>query len=128
MSIYIKGMDMPTESGAVVKIFPDGRVVNFYACDSKKAIGTAVPVPPHGQLIDLSTVDLSDGPYEYAEWVEWALEKYQDAPVFLQADYEGKSDFWKHWLPDGDWSKVDVPTHWMPLPEPPKEENHGREV
>ena len=51
-----------------------------------EAFKNAVLMPPHGDLIDLSTVNLKDGPYEYDDWVEWALEQYQDAPTFMRGD------------------------------------------
>lgn len=83
MSILIKGMEMPKENAICVVIFPDGEVTSQFGVPH---LGTAVPVPPHGELIDLNTVNLDDGPYEYQDWVEWALEQYQDAPVFMSAD------------------------------------------
>ena len=51
-----------------------------------KAFKNAILVPPHGDLIDLRTVNLDDGPYEYDDWVEWALEQYQDAPIFMKGE------------------------------------------
>jgi hypothetical protein len=51
--IYIKGMKMPTDRSIAVKIYPDGRVIGYYSCDPTKVIGTAIPVPPHGALMDM---------------------------------------------------------------------------
>lgn len=89
MSILIKGMEMPKENAICVMIFPDGQVTSLFGVSH---LGTAVSVPPHGELIDLSTVNLEDGPYEYQDWVEWALEQYQDAPVFMSADLVERGD------------------------------------
>lgn len=60
MAIYIKGMEMPKDYSVIVKIFPDGRVgtipyVQWFKVDLIP--GThAVPVPPHGRLIEESKV------------------------------------------------------------------------
>lgn len=48
MSLLIKGMEMPNKkNGAVLIIYPDGRCA--FEDGSEYA---AVPVPPHGRLID----------------------------------------------------------------------------
>ena len=48
MSILIRGMEMPNKkNGAVLIIYPDGRCA-FENGEEYKA----VPVPPHGDLID----------------------------------------------------------------------------
>lgn len=90
MSILIKGMEMPKrgESCLVITITPDGEVYkNVYDASFKvNQLGEAISVPPHGDLIDLSTVNLENGPYEYRDWVEWALEQYQDALTFMRGD------------------------------------------
>lgn len=89
MSVLIKGMEMPKEGTFnMVYIYSDGRVsMPCWGKGMQVVQGIeAVSVPPHGDLIDLSTVNLDDGPYEYQDWVEWALEQYQDAPVFMSAD------------------------------------------
>ena len=56
MGVYIKGMEMPKDYSVIVKIFPDGRVGTIpYVQRFKVELieGTkAVPVPPHGRLID----------------------------------------------------------------------------
>ena len=83
MSILIKGMEMPKENAICVVIFPDGKVTSQFGVPH---LGTAVPVPPHGDLIDTGAVNLDDGPYEYQDWVEWAWEQYLNVPVFLPAD------------------------------------------
>lgn len=49
MSILIKGMEMPKENAICVVIFPDGEVTSQFGVPH---LGTAVPVPPHGDLID----------------------------------------------------------------------------
>ena len=48
MGVYIKGMEMPNKkNGAVLIIYPDGKC----AFEDGKTY-QAVPVPPHGRLID----------------------------------------------------------------------------
>ena len=54
MSILIKGMEMP-KRGMVVNIYADGRVTNHFD-EFGKTIGKAVPVPPHGRLIDANVL------------------------------------------------------------------------
>lgn len=52
MSVLIKGIDMPKDGGLLcVNIFPDGKVCINLDLECKR-IATAVPVPPHGRLID----------------------------------------------------------------------------
>lgn len=62
--ILIKGMEMPS-CGLTVTIYPDGRVVQFFGYGEKKQLGTAVPVPPHGRLIDADDVAL-----QIDEWMD----------------------------------------------------------
>lgn len=62
MSVLICGMEMPKDGFITVTITSDGRVVGnskrerdkFEYLDNKD-IATAVPVPPHGDLVDLSS-------------------------------------------------------------------------
>ena len=56
MSILIKGMEMPKEgSWVTLRLFPDGQCFLYSWCgndfDFMEHV-TAVPVPPHGRLID----------------------------------------------------------------------------
>ena len=52
MGVYIKGMEMPTDDMKNIMILADGRVFQFSGYGNPKPLGTAVPVPPHGRLID----------------------------------------------------------------------------
>lgn len=54
MGVYIKDMEMP-KRGMVVNIYADGRVTNHFD-EFGKTIGKAVPVPPHGKLIDADAI------------------------------------------------------------------------
>ena len=52
MGVYIKGMEMPRK-GQMLVIFPDGTsYVCFNGMRERLAQTEAVPVPPHGRLID----------------------------------------------------------------------------
>ena len=51
MGVYIKGMEMPKTHPLTVTIYPDGQVLSE-TVGAKDVHGTAVPVPPHGRLID----------------------------------------------------------------------------
>ena len=46
MGVYIKGMEMPTKGYRLILIHADG------TAQSTDGETTAVPVPPHGRLID----------------------------------------------------------------------------
>ena len=52
MSILIKGMEMPKDEEMLcINIYPDGKVCINLDLECKR-IANAVPVPPHGRLID----------------------------------------------------------------------------
>lgn len=88
MSIYIKGMKMP-KAGQIVLVEIDENGDVFAAYDGGRTKLTqhkAVPVPPHGRLIDTDAVILEGGPYEYDDWCKWALGQYQDAPTVIEAE------------------------------------------
>ena len=48
MGVYIKGMEMPKDGSMIFAIRQDGMVEDVMGC----YVGKAVPVPPHGRLID----------------------------------------------------------------------------
>lgn len=48
MGVYIKSMEMPKEPIALI-IYPDGKV---FRVSHPEQIAEAVPVPPHGRLIE----------------------------------------------------------------------------
>ena len=53
MSILIRGMEMPTDRSRWVVIYPDGKVDYSDKTDEWETLkDKAVPVPPHGRLID----------------------------------------------------------------------------
>ena len=98
MSIIIEGMEMPKEGFVEILVRDDGTVqqtgqsyridgTDYYTpyVGEMPTIYKAVPVPPHGRLIDTDAVSLDGGPYEYDEWCKWALEQYQDAPTIIPA-------------------------------------------
>ena len=69
MSILIEAMEMP-KRGMVVNIYADGRVTNHFD-EFGKTIGKAVPVPPHGRLIDADALDIYQrAEAAYAEYQE----------------------------------------------------------
>lgn len=49
MSVLIKGIDMPTKGNPItVTIYPNGTA----EWEAQHITGSAIPVPPHGRLID----------------------------------------------------------------------------
>ena len=89
MGVYLSNIEMPRTHPITVEIYPDGTVLSK-TVGRMDIHGTAVLVPPHGDLIDKKTVNLEDGPYEYQDWVEWALEQYLNAPTIIPAE-EGET-------------------------------------
>lgn len=88
MSVLIKGMEMPTGCSAVtLKVWPDNQVEIFDA-DGEWKTSEAIPVPPHGRLIDADALgsfpynmDFCDGG-EADEWI-------QNAPTIIEAEEKG---------------------------------------
>lgn len=83
MSVLINGMEMPPKGkGTVVILCSSGAV---YSGGQK--VGTAVPVPPHGDLIDRDALTIStavppDGkPYRYVH-----LDNIKNAPTIIPKD------------------------------------------
>lgn len=83
--IYIPNMEMPNPGHIVlVEIDENGDV--FAAYDGGRTKLTqhkAVPVPPHGRLIDADALDNTLGIEDRDGWVRWTLE---DAPTIIPAD------------------------------------------
>lgn len=96
MSILIKGVEMPREKKTTLTIFPDGRV---YENHGERLWGhgedcipwKAVPVPPHGRLIDADALKKNAYPFPCAIGTEWAvtLRQINDAPTIIPASEEG---------------------------------------
>ena len=61
MGVYIKGMEMPTSCFDTVLLCNDGRVFMYKNGGWVKS-GAAVPVPPHGRLIDADALPTYDKP------------------------------------------------------------------
>lgn len=87
--ILIKGMEMP-KRGIVVNIYANGRVTDHFD-EFQETIGTAVPVPPHGRLIDADAV--SDRmkelmhPSDMAN-NQWFINTLREMPTIIPADKE----------------------------------------
>ena len=106
MSIYIKGMEMPKEGFVEILIRDDGTVqqtgqsyridgTDYYTpyVGEMPVIYKAVPVPPHGRLIDADKIGLTNfeiilcqkgNPYKNA--LEMLLKKIENAPTIIPAE------------------------------------------
>ena len=87
MGVYISGLEIPPKGkGAVVILCSSGAV---YSGGQK--VGTAVPVPPHGRLIDADALKISTAvplnwkPYRYAH-----IDNIEAAPTIIPASEEGE--------------------------------------
>lgn len=80
MSVLIKGMEMPIDGNeTIIRIRSDGTVLDQYG---HHLVITAVPVPPHGRLIDADVLrDLCDAPH----WCVW-LSEIDDAQTIIPAE------------------------------------------
>ena len=81
MSILIKAMEMPNKkNGAVVIIYPDGKV-----CYENGEQYTAVPVPPHGRLIDADAFE----EFVRKDWDRndhWIADVVYSRPTIIEAE------------------------------------------
>lgn len=69
MSILIKDMDMPTARDTLVLVKTDGTAIVY---EDEAYVTTAVPVPPHGRLIDADA--LKEIILDYIEEYSWLEE------------------------------------------------------
>lgn len=92
MGIYIKGMEMPKNEPLLVKINPDGSVSTTAKNGYKKY--QAVPVPPHGRLIDadvlIKSLSLDEDDAENGASLLMAIfiEVLKAAPTIIPAEEE----------------------------------------
>jgi len=56
MSIYIKDVELPTDTIKNIMIFSDGQIFQFSGYGNPKPLGTAISVPLHGRLGDLDVL------------------------------------------------------------------------
>ena len=100
MGIYIDGMEMPkVEFGSViVAIRPDGMVEDVMGC----YVGKAVPIPPHGDLIDVEELMKKvaglvpyyiETGYEkaFTDGLSSAYEIVKASPTIITASEEGET-------------------------------------
>ena len=87
MSILITGIDMPTKGNPItVSIYPDGTA----EWEAKHKKGTAVPVPPHGDLIERDAAydkiaEQEGGNYVDMDAVDMGL---NETPTIIPAEEE----------------------------------------
>lgn len=88
MSVLIKGMDMPKKkNGAVIIIYPDGRCAFENGKEYK-----AVPVPPHGRLIDADALLADVRAHSESYFADDFAHEWVDvAPTIIPADKDGES-------------------------------------
>lgn len=89
MGVYIDGMEMPQNLGVSVTIYPDGRVIRYLGYGAKEQLGTAVPVPPHGRLVDADALRedwLENGENEYVYDTNAFLDSLDAAPTIIPAE------------------------------------------
>ena len=94
MSILIKGMEMPemrrAYAGLIIRW--DGEVFPFFppqGYELGESIASAVPIPPHGRLIDADAV-LQDLLSPSKEFERGMSELVGDAPTIIPADKKGE--------------------------------------
>ena len=86
MGVYIKGMEMPTEQYGkmVITLYPNGHVAEYIGDIGR--VWEAVPVPPHGRLIDADALlqrAISHG-WSTPKWVSNIV--IEDAPTIIPAE------------------------------------------
>lgn len=94
MGIYIKGMEMPKRGHTItITIVGSGQVyVEYFDCRphvEETIEYTAVPIPPHGRLVDADSIEKEvcggcvHGKHKYANCIDCAL---ANAPTIIPAD------------------------------------------
>ena len=96
MSVLINGMEMPKSEPMIVKINPDGSVSTTAKNNYRKY--EAIPVPPHGDLIDQDEYSdefmngvyalCCDDPDNYR--ANAIIDLFDNAPTIIPASREGE--------------------------------------
>lgn len=90
MGVYIKGVDMPKDKAVSLIICSSGNV--YY--DYLEFAGKAVPVPPHGRLIDgdiaevISFEDADAEGKDFADGILYAVDFISQMPTIIPAEEE----------------------------------------
>ena len=101
MGIHIKGMEMPKDGTFnIVYIYGDGHIeMPFWGKGMQTIKGvTAVPIPPHGDLIDRDKL-FEDDPEIHEDWIDsdgycwdsvwgYTREQIKNAPTVITPDEE----------------------------------------
>lgn len=98
MSVLIKGMEMPTGCSALtLKVWPDDQV-EIIDADGEWKTSKAIPVPPHGRLIDadfLSKVlkeraedewNKNTAPFSWSYAYECLIDTLDSMPTVIEAE------------------------------------------
>ena len=92
MGIYIEGMNMPTDNSCIqIVIDNDGKVYpSVEKCIWKMdSIAKAVPVPPHGDLIDRDELSISTAvPLDGKSYQYIHIDNIKNALTVIQAEKE----------------------------------------
>ena len=89
MSVLIKGMEMPEEGRLTLQISADGAVyvVNSCSITAETYTTDAVPVPPHGRLIDADALERRTH-YDDFDCLVLDASDINDAPTIIEAEGE----------------------------------------
>lgn len=85
MSIYITNMDIPKDEAVALYIYPDGRVKLWRPQAVVSHEYKAVPVPPHGDLIDRNELE-ENCMKEDSFLAELLFRKVSNAPTIIPAE------------------------------------------
>ena len=92
MGVYIKGMEMPKDRPQLLWVYPNGKALTVQSdVDPWKEL-QAVPVPPHGRLIDADEMRdewLINGENEYVYDANAFLESIDNQPTVISAELGG---------------------------------------
>lgn len=90
MGVYINGMEMPKECDALLHIHKDGRAVLYpFNGAGEPHEFTAIPVPPHFDLIDHNALKIAvmDCDVETRiDFLKHAMDCINKAPVVIPSD------------------------------------------
>ena len=97
MSVLVKGMEMPKDGTySIVHIYSDGHVsMPFWGKGMQIVSGiTAVPIPPHGDLIDINALKLAIVNVDYVnkhDYLKGVLNAINNAQIVIPADKDGET-------------------------------------